>query len=1046
MAVSVTSKHASVNGVTSTQTRASSSASYTSGTRVLVVGHALSDGHTNGLGTGGSGWTISSSASVNTVTWTQVGSPTTINSSLGATYRVQSIMWISSELTSTESFTITIDANNGGTGVFFYGINTVELAGSAGTLVQSAVADDPDGVDTATFGSTPAGFQLMCGYAVCSHDDIIWNSAPTNFTLLSSSTATPNGGTGCAIVTSSTNTGTGVTWGWNSSGGSELVTTLILVEITAASSGTNASATVASSSTTAYNAAGSVAPAGGSPAPTATAYAAVPSVAPNGGEAAASASAYNVTALVSAGIGVAETSATAHQASISVQATASEATATATAHDALGVPGIAAQATVAEAATTAHGAAGAVSPTAGEASASSAAYGPAGAVQASASVATAATTANDATATTSATSYSDDFNRADGNDLGSNWDDISNGMAIRTNQATFGDVYGGGVLHRQRYLSAVTSDDMYVQATFAGFATGGYSDLRIMGRWSTDYSYYELRVNNSGEWYINRVIANGSEADITSGSGLSLSFPETWRLDVVDGDPVVLRVWRNGVLLAQYLDTSGSRITTGKKGGIGGYTAAGTGNCTLDDYSHGNLSLVDNRAAAVVASASASGHDATTANSFLDVGVAEATATAYNASASVSATASVATAATTANDVTPNLGTVWTDDFNRADANTLGGEWSNVEASTIGIASNTATFGGLSGGSGGAGELQRHRYKGGLSGEDMYAQADIVTLSPNGYSDARVMTRWSADEANFYELRVTNAGAWALNRVVGATETDIASGSGLTLSLPETWKLETRLSGSSVELKIYRAGSLVTTVNDTDATRITSGRHGGIGGFTAAGTPPDVDIDNFSTGMLDPSAEAEVATATATAHFESSGGTVSLNLIADNQIATFATAHDATVSVPVNVTAEVATATATAYGAVPNPGGGGVVAEATASAHNASVTAQSGIGTASASVTAYDATITVATYASAGVAEAATTAYNATAVVTTYGQAVVATLTATAHDATVTVVMIYSPDADQATLRVYTADDPLRVYATLEPDRVYDARAPMLSP
>ena len=72
MAVSVTSKHASVLGSTPTQTRTSSSASYASGTRVLVVGHAISDNHTNGLGTGGSGWTISSSASVNTVTWTQV--------------------------------------------------------------------------------------------------------------------------------------------------------------------------------------------------------------------------------------------------------------------------------------------------------------------------------------------------------------------------------------------------------------------------------------------------------------------------------------------------------------------------------------------------------------------------------------------------------------------------------------------------------------------------------------------------------------------------------------------------------------------------------------------------------------------------------------------------------------------------------------------------------------------------------------------------------------------------------------------------------------
>lgn len=1042
MAVSVTSKHASVLGSTPTQTRTSSSASYASGTRVLVVGHAISDNHTNGLGTGGSGWTISSSASVNTVTWTQVGSPTTINNSLGSTYRVQSIMWISSALTSTESFTITIDANNGGTSQFYYGINTVEVSGSNGTLVQSAVADDPDGSDTATFGSTPSGFQLMCGYAVCSHDDIVWNSAPTNFTLLSGSTATVEGANGCAIVTSSTNTSTGVTWGWNSALGSELVTTLILVEIAAASSGTNASATVASAATTANNAAGSTAPNAGSAASATTAYAAVPSVGGAGGSAAASASGHGVTALVSpGGTGVAAASASAHNAAASVQAQTGSAAATATAHDATGVPGVAGLAGVAAATATAYGAAGAVAPTAGAAGASSASYGPAGSVQASAGVATAATTANNATASTSATSYSDDFNRTDANDLGSNWDDISNGMGIRSNQATFGDVYGGGVLHRQRFLNAVTSDDMFTQATFTGFATGGYTDLRIMGRWSTDYSYYELRVNNSGEWYINRVIANGSEADITSGTGLSLSFPETWRLDVIDTDPVVLRVWRNGVLLAQYLDSNASRITTGKKGGIGGYTASGTGNATLDDYSHGNLDLVDNRAAATLASAAASAYDASTTNSFLDVATAEATATAHNATASVSATASVAAAATTANDVAPNLGVLWTDDFNRADLADLGGEWYD-DSGTMGVVSNRASFGDQFG----SGELQRHRFLGGLSHEDMYAQIDIVTLSTGGYSDARVMTRWSADNENFYELRVTNAGGWALARVVGATETDIASGSGLTLSLPETWKLETRLSGTSVELKIYRAGSLVTTVNDTAASRITSGRHGGIGGFTAGGSPAVVNIDNFETGMLDPSAEPEVATATATAHFDTSGGSISLNLISDNAIATFAYAHDATVSVPVSVTAGVAAATASAHGAVPNPGGGGVAAEATASAHNATASAQSGIGSAEATATAHNAAITVATRASADSAASTATAYNAAAVVTTYGQAVVATVTATSHNATVTVVMIYSPVADKGILRVYEAEAPARTYTTLAPDRAYDAKPPILSP
>ncbi len=192
--------------------------------------------------------------------------------------------------------------------------------------------------------------------------------------------------------------------------------------------------------------------------------------------------------------------------------------------------------------------------------------------------------------TGAASSYTDDFNRTDSADLGADWTPVAGGMRIEANEAYIGTLGStAGVLHRERHVGTLTVDH-YAQADLTQLSPDGYSDLRLMVRWTGTDSFYELRVNNSGEWYINRV-TSGGESDIASGTGLTLALPETWRLEVEGtGATVTLTVKRDGSTVGTYGDTAGSRITSGAQAGIGGYTAAGTPpDATLDNYASGNL-------------------------------------------------------------------------------------------------------------------------------------------------------------------------------------------------------------------------------------------------------------------------------------------------------------------------------------------------------------------------------------------------------------------------------------------------------------------------
>lgn len=226
MAITLTTRYTDSDGDAAAATKTSTSQSFTAGNRVMVVAHALRNGHSAGFGVN---WAVTDSATTNNPTWTELAFGNVNNWS--ATFEMQSVLFVSSELTATESFTVTIDANSGGAETFYYVLQVFEVTGANGALVQAGASTATTTTSGApTLGAAPAGYQLIIGTALCSGDSIVWNAAPSNFSAVSGSTVTPVGGMSASVCSSTTNTGTSVTWGWSNTE-TTLATNMLLVEL-----------------------------------------------------------------------------------------------------------------------------------------------------------------------------------------------------------------------------------------------------------------------------------------------------------------------------------------------------------------------------------------------------------------------------------------------------------------------------------------------------------------------------------------------------------------------------------------------------------------------------------------------------------------------------------------------------------------------------------------------------------------------------------------------------------------------------------------------
>lgn len=212
MAVSVTGKTVfSTNGFTPAADFTTPSASYISGRRIWVIAHAQEYFHDTGFS-----WAISDDASTNSITWNAAGTSSE-DESEGSNLGTQVQVWYSSELTANESFTITVDPNDGSGNSYLGALLVFETTDNDGSLEQTIVFDiaTSNNSNTINFGSSPSLTQVVACFSNVDSATSDWDAAPTNWSKVTNCEAdgdTGNGQAACALlIDSTTNTSTGVT-------------------------------------------------------------------------------------------------------------------------------------------------------------------------------------------------------------------------------------------------------------------------------------------------------------------------------------------------------------------------------------------------------------------------------------------------------------------------------------------------------------------------------------------------------------------------------------------------------------------------------------------------------------------------------------------------------------------------------------------------------------------------------------------------------------------------------------------------------------------
>ena len=187
--------------------------------------------------------------------------------------------------------------------------------------------------------------------------------------------------------------------------------------------------------------------------------------------------------------------------------------------------------------------------------------------------------------------------------------------------------------------------------------------------------------------------------------------------------------------------------------------------------------------------------------------------------------------------------TTITDDFNRADSDTLGGpSWTWTETSgDIDIVNNQAEVQTVDG----SGEA---RADSDLSTDDHYAQIDVVQWQGGGGAGSETtpgtMCRFASAARTFYHGRFNSfADEWQLYEVTTGSFTSIASTSDTQPTPLFTLKLE--VNGSTVEIFHDTVSQLSTT-----DTVITGNTRTGMRGFQGVDVTTNIEFDDFEAADL----------------------------------------------------------------------------------------------------------------------------------------------------------------------------------------------------
>lgn len=171
----------------------------------------------------------------------------------------------------------------------------------------------------------------------------------------------------------------------------------------------------------------------------------------------------------------------------------------------------------------------------------------------------------------------------------------------------------------------------------------------------------------------------------------------------------------------------------------------------------------------------------------------------------------------------PATATSYSDDFNRSNADPIGGNWSTSTGSiAMKIVSNEAASSGIS---------SLSYWSANTFPDNQFAQVKISTLEDGGPA-----VRVSASAKTYYALEVWSAGA-RIRKVVNGTETNLGANFAITPSAGDVFRIE----ASGTTLTAYRNGSSLGSRTDSD---IASG-YAGICSYGSANR-----FDDWSGGAL----------------------------------------------------------------------------------------------------------------------------------------------------------------------------------------------------
>jgi hypothetical protein len=198
------------------------------------------------------------------------------------------------------------------------------------------------------------------------------------------------------------------------------------------------------------------------------------------------------------------------------------------------------------------------------------------------------------------TSVLDNFDRANGADLGANWDfafSFGNSSNIFSIENTSRAVPSGNHYAEEVYTAGtdVTESEVYVTLVTAPASGADYGLIaRYTGTGGSSQGYRLTIVHNTGAWSVKRVTSGTTQSGDKATATQAVAAGDSFGMEVTGtGATVTIKIYYKASggswnLLATGSDTDGGRITGAGDVGMYMFRSSGTGGA-LDDFGGGEI-------------------------------------------------------------------------------------------------------------------------------------------------------------------------------------------------------------------------------------------------------------------------------------------------------------------------------------------------------------------------------------------------------------------------------------------------------------------------